>query len=229
MPYVPPWRSIFLREWTLAFVPFGLLLSLALLLPELLTPGGIPNFHFLDEPLGLDDPAARDVPPGTLCITLYRAILCIWLSVLLLIPAVSLYVARGNSAALQHYALLFWTCSWLAYLAHFWFTAFVIFGGVAGTFEHMRPAIAGTNFALTAWWTFDVIIAWCVSQQHLWVRVERAGAHVFVFGVYVVTTLFLRPTFVRYLGIALVACTLLALLVRYGRPAGTVVDSRVKT
>src|ERR1700722_16254656 len=131
-------RKTTLVQWTLTFVPFSLLLTLALVLPEGLTPGGTPHLHWLDHALSLDNPAARSVPPGTPLLALLRAVLCIWLSTLLLIPAASLYILRDRSIARANYALLFWTFSYVAYLIHFYYAAFVIFGGVEGTFANMR-------------------------------------------------------------------------------------------
>jgi len=207
-------RGFTLAQWTFTFVPFALLLVVALLLPELLSPGGTPNLHWLDDLVGLDDPASRPVPPGTPLLALLRAVFAIWLSTLLMIPAACLYILRGESEARRRYSLLFWTFSYLAYLVHFYYTAFVIFGGVEGTFQNMRTWVAGTNFFLTAWWTLDVLIAWIARPDRTWVRWERGLAISFIVLVYIVTELFLRPTPIRYLGAALAALTLLCVLVR---------------
>jgi hypothetical protein len=213
-----------LSQWTLTFVPFCVLLTVALLIPELLTPGGTPNLGWLDDIVGLDDPTAHPVPSGTPLLPLYRAILTIWLSTLLLIPAISLFVLQDETESgtrRGQWALLFWTFSYFAYLVHFYYAAFVIFGGVEGTFKNMRPWVAGTNFLLTGWWTLDMLIAWVANPHRKGVRIERSAAHVFIFLVYVITDLFLRPTFVRYLGIALVVCVLFSLLIRLGRQTTT--------
>ncbi len=207
-------RGFTLAQWTFTFVPFGVLLAAALLVPEMLTPGGTPKLHWLDHALGLDNPAGRPVPPGTPLLALLRAILCIWLSTALLIPAACLYILRDKSDTRKRYALLWWTFSYLAYMVHFYYTAFVIFGGVAGTFANMRWWVAATNFLLTAWWTVDVLIAWYAEPEQKSIRWERRLALAFIVLVYVVTDLFLRPTIVRYLGAALAASVLLCLLVR---------------
>jgi len=214
-------RGFTLAQWTFTFVPFALLLTVALLLPEVLSPGGTPNLHFLDHAIGLDDPAERPVPPGTPLLALLRAIFAIWLSTLMMIPATGLYILRGESEARRRYALLFWTFSYLAYLVHFYFTAFVIFGGVEGVFQNMRQMVATTNFVLTGWWTLDVLIAWLARPDRIWVRAERGLAMAFIVVIYVVTELFLRPTTIRYLGAALAAVVILCVLVRVSRPALT--------
>jgi hypothetical protein len=224
-------HRIRLSELVFTLVPFSLLLAAALLLPEVVVPeGGTPAaLNFLDDILGVNDPGAHPVPIGAPDLALSRAILSIWLASLLLIPAICLYVLPGGSAAQRRYARLFWTFSYLAYMVHFWFAAFVIFGGVAGTFEHMRRPIAATNFFLTGWWTLDVLVAWLAPPERTWVRVERAAAHAFVFLVFVVTELFLRPTAVRYVAIALLTSVAICLAIRLSRPAERVVAGGFKT
>jgi hypothetical protein len=207
-------RRFTLAEWTFTFVPFAVLLIAALLLPEVLSPGGTPNLHWLDHAVELDKPAARSVPPGTPLLALLRAIFAIWLSTLLMIPAACLYILRAGSATRWRYAVLWWTFSYLAYLVHFYYTAFVIFGGVDGTFQNMRPWVASTNFVLTAWWTVDVLIAWLADPNRRWVQWERGLALTFIVLVFVVTELFLRPTVVLYLGAALAALVVFCVLVR---------------
>jgi hypothetical protein len=213
MPAHSERHRLTLAQLTLTFVPFGLLLAAALLAPEVLVPGGVSPLPWLEDLVGLNEPQLRPVPAGTSLLALNRAILTIWLTTALLIPAACLYVLPPEPAR-RTYALLFWTFSYLAYLAHFYYAAFVIFGGVAGTFEHMRHPIAAMNFLLTAWWTMDVLLAWVASPDRPWVRLERTAALVFILLVFVITELFLRPTVVRYLGIALVVSVLLCLLVR---------------
>jgi len=212
-----PARGFTLTQWTFTFVPFSVLLAAALLVPEVLTPGGTPNLHWLDHAVGLDNPAARSVPQGTPLLALLRAIFCIWLATAVMIPAVSVYILRGNSDARRRLALIFWTFSYVAYLIHFYYTAFVIFGGVAGTFANMRWQIAATNFLLTGWWTLDVLIAWSADPNQKWVRRERALSQAFIILVFVVTELFLRPTIVKYLGAALAAAVVVCLIVRLSR------------
>jgi len=213
-----PSRGLSLATFTLLFVPFGLLLCAALLVPEILVPGGTPNLGFLDELFGIDDPALRPIPAGTTFLALNRTILTIWAATLWLIPALCLYVLSPRGGVPGPAARLCWTFAYLTFLVHFYYAAFIIFGGVAGTFEHMRTPIAATNFLLTAWWTFDVLVAWLASPMKKWVRLERTAAHIFIFTVFVVTELFLRPTAIRYLGMALLVSVAVSLLVRLTRP-----------
>jgi len=152
-------------EFTNTYVPFALLIALALLVPE--------TTQNLDR---------------------YRTIFTIWATTILLIPALSLYLFSDASVAVYNYWHLFWTFSYVAFLFHFYWAVFVIFKGVHGTFAGQGNLIAGTNFLLTAWWGTDVVLSWLVASCPTWLRWERAGATLFVFSIFAITTLVLRPT-----------------------------------
>ncbi len=150
-----------LTEFTNTYVPFTLLVALALIMPE--------TTQNLDR---------------------YRTIYTIWATILLLIPPLCIYLS--------------WTFSYLAFLFHFYWAVFVIFKGIHGTFAGQGTFIAATNFLLTLWWGTDVLLSWLVSSFSTWLRWERTGAHVFVFSIFSITTLVLRPTpITRALGLAL--------------------------
>jgi hypothetical protein len=170
----PDRRKITFAQFANTFVPFGLLLAAALLLPE-----------------------------RGLALVLDRTINTIWVATLLLIPALGLYLLAPPRGPAASYALLLWTFSYLAYLVHFYYGVFEEFGGVVQTFQRMRAPIAATNFVFTAWWTVDVLLAWFAAPQRRWVRVERGLFFVFIYLLFVVTLLFLRPTNIRYLGMVL--------------------------
>jgi hypothetical protein len=188
--------GISLTQFTNTYVPFALLIVLALVLPET-----TPN---LDR---------------------YRTIFTIWATIVLLIPALCLHPFSDASDGIHNYWHLFWTFSCLAFLFHFYWAVFVIFKGVHGTFVGQGNLIAATNFLLTAWWGTDVVLSWFVASCPTWLRWERAGAHLFVFLIFSVTTLVLRPTAItKVLGLALtiaVAGSLaIWLIVRDSAPAG---------
>lgn len=167
--------AISLTQFTNAYVPFAVLIALALMLPE-----------------------------TTQNLNRYRTIYTIWATILLLIPALSLYVFSDASAIVYNYWHLFWTFSYLAFLFHFYWAVFVFYGGVRNTFVEQGSLIAGTNFLLTVWWGADVGLSWLIPPGPMWLRLERAAAHLFVFSIFVVTTLVLRPTpTTRALGLAL--------------------------
>lgn len=189
--------GISLTQFTNAYVPFALLIVLALLLPE--------TTQNLDR---------------------YRTIFTIWATILLLTPALCLYLFSDVSDSTYNYWHLFWTFSYLAFLFHFVWAVFVIFKGVQATFIGQGNWIAGTNFLLTLWWGTDVMLSWLITPCPLWVRWERAGAHLFVFLVFSITTLVLRPTpITKVLGIMLTIAVgvsfVIWLIVRDSSPASS--------
>ena len=145
--------------------------------------------------------------------TLHRIINTIWLATILLIPALCLY-AMPDTPGRRRFALLFYTAAYAAYLAHFYYAVFIHFGGIHGTFLGMRKPIATTNFVLTGWWTVDLLIAWLAPLGMKLVRVERFLAMTFLYLVFVVTELFLRPTGIKYLGLAMAVLVPLCLFAR---------------
>src|SRR5438876_5147468 len=97
----PRYRSISLLEFAATFIPFGVLLVLALLAPE-----------------------------RTDAVTLYRVKYTIWLSTALLIPGLCLYALPHWSSRQANFGLLLITFSYLAYMVHFYLAGIVMFGGV---------------------------------------------------------------------------------------------------
>lgn len=178
-------RSITLTQFANAYVPFGILLVLALLAAE---------------------------QSGNL--NLYRTIYTIWATTVLLNVALCFYIFRYASRAAYNYWLLFWTFSYVAYLFHFFWAVFLVFGGIRGTFAGQGPLIASTNFLITVWWGFDVALAWFVKSDRKWIRIQRALAHLFIFAAFVVTAIILRGGAVRWLGIILAVSVSLCFLIR---------------
>jgi hypothetical protein len=152
-------------QFTNSYVPFALLIALALLVPE--------TTQNLDR---------------------YRTIYTIWATTLLLIPALCLYLFSDANVAVYNYWHLFWTFSYVAFLFHFYWAVFVVFKGIHGTFVGQGNLIASTNFLLTFWWGTDVVLSWLITSLPTWLRWERAGAHLSVFSIFSITTLVLRPT-----------------------------------
>jgi hypothetical protein len=151
-------------------------------------------------------------------LTLHRIINTIWISTALLIPALCLFAVRRTDVR-RRYALLLYTSAYAAYMVHFYFAVVVHFGGIQGTFAGMRKPIATTNFVLTAWWTLDLLVAWLAPLDARWVRVERFAAMTFLYLVFVVTELFLRPTAIKYLGFTLAVLVPICLVSRLLTPS----------
>jgi hypothetical protein len=170
-------------------------------------------------PTGIFLAAALVEPAWTSDPTMHRIINTIWLATILLIPALCLYALPRAGNARRRYAILFYTCAYVAYMAHFYYAVFVHFRGIQGTFEGMRKPIATTNFILTAWWTIDLLIAWFAPAAAKVVRFERFAAMTFLYLVFVVTELFLRPTAIKYLGFIMAVLVPLCLVSRLRTPS----------
>jgi hypothetical protein len=168
-------------------------------------------------PTGVFLAAALIEPAWTSDPNMRRIINTIWLATILLIPALCLYALPRADDQRRVYAILFYTCAYITYMAHFYYAVFVHFGGIQGTFEGMRKPIATTNFILTAWWSIDLLFAWFVPPTAKWVRFERFAALTFLYLVFVVTELFLRPTAIKYLGVTMAVLVPLCLLARLRR------------
>jgi hypothetical protein len=182
-----------LNQFTVAFVPFGLLLSASLLWPE------------TTQSLDLDRTRAT-----------------IWAASALLIPAFALYPFAAVSARVANLAHLLWTFAYLTFFVHAWWAVFIIFHGIADTFKEMGALIAGANFLLVIWWGIEVLLLWTVRFAAHGFAVFQLATRIFVFLVFALTLLVLRATGpAKALGIALVAVTIGALAIRLwaGKPA----------
>jgi hypothetical protein len=165
-------------------------------------------------PIGFLLTVALTEPAWTSDPTLHRIINTIWLATVLLITALCLYALPPANDARRRYALVFYTGAYIAYLAHFYYGVFVHFGGIQGTIEGLRRPIATLTLILTGWWSIDLLIAWSAPPAAEWVRVERFAALTFLYLVFTATELFLRPTAIKYLGLALAVLVPLCLMAR---------------
>jgi hypothetical protein len=196
-PSIP--SGVTLGQFTAAFVPFGLLLSAALLWPE-----------------------------STQSLDLYRTKATILAASALLIPAFALYPFAVMSARVANLAHLYWTFAYLTFLVHADWAVFIVFHGVADTFKEMGTLIAGVNFLLLIWWGIEVLLLWTVRHVSHGFAVFQWATRVFVFLVFALTLIFLRGTPpARLLGIVLVVATLAAWFVRHW--AGDQTDEQVGT
>jgi hypothetical protein len=181
----PP-SGINLVEFSAAFIPFGLLLGFALLWPEL-----------------------------TQALDLGRTKATIWVTSILLIPALAIYPFAGMSIKMSNLAHLYWTFAYLSFLVHAGWAVFIVFHGVADTFQQMGTLIAGMNFLLLFWWGFDVLLVWIAGHPQHSVALLHVATRIFVFLVFALTLLVLRASApVRILGVVFVATTIAALAVR---------------
>jgi hypothetical protein len=179
-------RTFTLTEITATFVPFGLMLVAALIGAE----------------------AANNVQDQ-------RLIYSIWVTIALMTPALGLYILPTRTEQRMNYWLLLWTFAFLAYLVHFYYAVVVHYhGSVAEVFEKQGTRIAGSNFLVTAWWGFDVVLAWVVAAPPKWIRIERGLAHGFIPFTFFVASVVIFRGFVNVLGIAMTATVAVSLIVR---------------
>ena len=167
-------------------MPFGLLLSSALLAAE----------------------ASNDLPQ-------YRMIYSIWVSLVLTIPALCLYILPRISQTRYNLWTLLWTFAYCAYLIHFYYAVFVHYhGSFKEMIDHQGFKIAGPNLLATAWWGLDVVLAWSIDSSICWVRVERILIHLLVSVIFFVSSIIIFKGFVNVLGYTMAAAVAVCLAIR---------------
>lgn len=176
-------------QFSNVFIPFTLLLCAAMLRPELR-----PKMVY------------------------WRAVYSIWVTILFMTPALFLFFWPGSSDRKNNYWLLFWTGGFLAYLVHFYFTVGVIFhGSLAEVYAKQGPLIATSNLLDTAWWAFDLVLAWFVRSEAKWIKLQRIAAHVYIPVTFFVSAVIIKHGVVRGLGIAMTVAMLTSVGVRFVR------------
>jgi hypothetical protein len=178
---------ITLLEFTGSFVPFALLLGAALLAAE------------TSMDLGLS-----------------RAVYTIWATTALVTPALCAFALPGESSAKQNIWILFWTFAFIVYLVHVYYALFWVYHGSFREFldgQGIFPAV--NNVIFTAWWAFDLVLAWFRPSSADWVRKQRIGAHIYIGGVFAISTVILKHGFINVLGGLLTASIIVCLLIRW--------------
>ena len=187
-----------LAQVTHTFVPFALLLSLALMAPEL--------------PQVLEQKRTVYTIDAT---TYYRAVYSIWVTMAFLIPAVVLYFLPGESERKRQYARLFWTFGLLAYLVHFHYTVGVVFhDSLREVYAAQGVIIATSNLLVTVWWAFDVILSWMPSLRAAWVPRERTLVRLYIPLTFFISAVVIKHGVVRLLGIVMTVAILVSLAKR---------------
>lgn len=178
--------GIKLGQFTVVFVPMGLLIAWALIYPEL---GG-------DLELG-------------------RTKLTIWATTILLAPALVLHMFRSLGQAIANLSYLLWSAALVVFLLHAYWAIFIIFDGVADTFRQQGLLIAGSNFLLLALWVLDVALLWLLPGGLYGWRVQFV-VRLLTFAIFAITLVVLRGGDVQLLGFIFVGLVVLAGLVRIG-------------
>jgi hypothetical protein len=178
--------GIGLLEFTLAFVPFGVFLGAALLAAE-----------------------------TTMDLDFYRTVYTIWATTTLVTPALCAFALPGQSARKGALWLLFWSFAFVVYIVHAGYAYFGVYDGSVREFldgQGLFPA--ANNVVFTLWWAFDLVLAWVYRGSAAWVQKQRIGAHVYIGGVFVVSTVILKHGFITVLGVILTLSVLLCLVIR---------------
>ena len=151
----------------------------------------------------------------------YLTINTIFVSILLLIPAISAYVLRRQAGGPCW--LMFWTAAWLFFALHLWFGVHDVLGSIELVFRDTqkpsRVANPGGDTVMSLWWTADVVIAWVIAlaarPTPRWARIERWLLHNVIFGAALMASIvFSSNDYVRAGGIALLLAALASVIYR---------------
>jgi hypothetical protein len=188
-----PRYRISLAEFTIAFVPFAVLLGTALLAGE------------------------ASLDPG-----FARTVYTIWATTALVTPALCAFALPGDSPRKHNVWFLFWLFSFVAYLVHMRYAIFAAYHGSFDEFitgQGVFPAIVNVVFTLL--WALDVGLMLFYRRSVKWVGVERLVTHVFVGLTFFASTVVLKHGFVNVIGILMTGSILVCLAIRYDarRPA----------
>ena len=179
------WKSLTLSQLTIAFVPFALLLSAALLGAE-----------------------------ATADLGLARTMYTIWATSVLVTPALCAFALPGPSQTKANYWLLFWTVAFFAYAVHVYYAVFVEYhGSLAELIEGQGKFPAANNLLFTVWWALDLVLAW-VYLDAAWIRIQRIALHFYVGLLFVASTVFLKHGFINALGLVLTVAVGVCLVLR---------------
>jgi hypothetical protein len=178
---------ITLSDFTLAFVPFGLLLGAALLAAE-----------------------------TTMDLGFYRTVYTIWATAALVTPALCAFTLPGDSLRKRNIWILFWTFSFVVYVVHMSYAIFSVYHGSMKEFlagQGVFPAII--NVIFTAWWALDLYLAWFRDSGARWIHIERVVGHWFIGLTFFASTVILKHGFINVIGGLMTAALLVCLMVRF--------------
>ena len=148
----------------------------------------------------------------------YMTINAIFISIVLLIPAISAFVLRRPGGPGPVW-LMFWTAAWLAFLIHLYYGIDHVLHGIGAVFSDTAKPPRVTNpigdTIVSLWWTADVILAWAVAFRPTWVQIERGVLHGVLFISALVSSIMLSSNgYVRAAGIVLLVIALISALYR---------------
>ena len=151
----------------------------------------------------------------------YLTINTIFVSILLLIPAISAFILRRKAGGPCW--LMFWTAAWLFFALHLWFGVHDVLGSIERVFHDTQtpPRVTnpGGDTVMSLWWTADVVIAWVIAlaarATPRWVRIERWILTNLIFGAALMASIvFSSNDYVRTGGIVLLLAAIASAIYR---------------
>lgn len=117
---------------------------------------------------------------------LHRTFFTAWAALILVTPALCAFLFRRSSESAARYWLAFWTVSFIAFLVHFYWAVFVMFGGDWNRILQAKGRVSAPvlDTIVTVWWGLDVLLAWLIKPERLLIRMERVLIHLLVFALF---------------------------------------------
>lgn len=166
------------------------------------------TFTFVPFAFGLS--GALLIAIGAPAVSYARTQHLIWIALVLSTAALALYLHAAGRRPLGNYWRLSWSFGLIAYLMHFYYGFWVMFGGGLDAVYAAQGALSATsNLLLTVVWTVDVALAWCVRSPGRLSRSYRGAVHLLVFASFFTSAVIFRTGTVQVLG-ALMALVLVA-------------------
>ena len=145
-----------------------------------------------DKPIfSLSPPREKTAPPDVPVppdlkeaqrLELHQTFFTAWAALILVTPALCTFLFRRSSKSAAGYWLAFWTVSFIAFLVHFYWAVVVIFGSDWDRiFNTTRVSAALPDLIFIVWWGLDVLLAWLIQSETVWIRIQRALVHLFAF------------------------------------------------
>jgi hypothetical protein len=137
-----------------------------------------------------------------------------WVSTLLLMPALGLYPFRSLGQTVANLSYLFWTAALAVFLVHTYWGAFIFYHGVPDTFRGQGTPLAAANFTLLAFWAFDTVLLW-FAPEHRYGTIFHTGVRLAVFALISLDLTVGRSGGAQVLGFVFLGVLLVAGLVRF--------------
>ena len=139
----------------------------------------------------LDDPLQpipeEDIISENNVFTFHLTFYTAWATFLATLPAFCLVWFRNSIAQAGRYWLAFWTTGFFAMIIHLIIAIGMLYGW---DWQHVlnntvRVTIPIPDLVLTAWWGWDVSLAWRMKHERPnWVRIQRIAIHVLLLFVF---------------------------------------------